>query len=345
MYGQYNSYRNDLNVTVSQSLAFPTVYMNLAELAKANMQSSELNRDVVKNELIYNVKQTWYQLLFFADRQRLLENQDSIYAEYYRAASVRYKMGESNYLEQITAETQLFEIRNRMFQNKADIDITLQRMAVLINSRSELVLLDSVLVKRPLVLTRDSTAVSDNPALAYMKQKISVHEKQKKVERSRLLPDWNVGYFNQSLSGYQENDQRVSNYYGSSNRFQGVMVGVSIPLWARAQAARIKAADFGVKIAETQYDVLQRNIEGQYQQLVQEYFKYSNSLTYYEKNLLPQADLILTNAQKAYRSGEINYVEYMSSLNKALTARTDYLNLLNQYNQSVINIEFIIGNN
>jgi len=215
----------------------------------------------------------------------------------------------------------------------------------LINNRSELVFKDTLLSRRPLVLTDDSAALSNNPALAFMKQKITLNEKQKKVERSRLMPDLNVGYFNQSLRGYQDNDQRVSNYYTGSNRFQGVMLGVSIPLWARAQTARIKAADFGVKIAETQYNLMQRNIDGQYQQLVQEYYKYNNSLTYYEKNVLPQADLILTNAHKAYRSGEINYIEYMSSLNKALTTRTDYLNLLNQYNQSVINIEFIIGTN
>ncbi|MDB5274509.1 MAG: cation efflux protein [Chitinophagaceae bacterium] len=345
MYGQYNSYRNDLNITVSQSIAFPSVYMNLSELARANSQSSELKKDVVQNELVYNVKQTWHQLLFFAARQRLLENQDSIYTEYLRAASIKYRSGESNYLEKITAETQLYEIKNQLFQNKADIDIMLQRMAVLMNTKSALVLQDSVLAKRPLVFTNDSVAVSSNPALSFMKQQIYVNQKQKQVERSRLMPDFNFGYFNQSLRGYQDNDNGIQQYYNASTRFQGVMVGISIPLWARAQAARIKAADFGVKIAETQYDLMQRNINGQYQQLLQVYFKYNTSLSYYEKNVLPQAALILTNAQKAYKAGDINYVEYMTSLNKALTTRTDYLNLLNQYNQSVINIEFIIGNN
>jgi cobalt-zinc-cadmium resistance protein CzcA len=90
---------------------------------------------------------------------------------------------------------------------------------------------------------------------------------------------------------------------------------------------------------------MQRNLNGQYNQLLQEYLKYNNSLAYYEKNVLPQADLILSNAYKTYVAGEINYVEYMTAINTALTMRSDYLNLLNQYNQSVINIEFIIGNN
>ncbi|MBC7487892.1 MAG: TolC family protein, partial [Cytophagaceae bacterium] len=214
------------------------------------------------------------------------------------------------------------------------------------NSKEQLTFSDSLLTKRSLSLsTKDSASFASNPALAYMKQKIAVTESQKSLERSRLMPDFNLGYFNQSLRGYQDNDDQVSQYSTALNRFQGVMVGVSIPLWARAQAARVKAADYGVKAAEADYELMQRNLYGQYNQLLQEYLKYNNSLMYYEKNVLPQAGIILSNAYKTYVAGEINYVEYMTAINTALNMRSDYLNLLYQYNQSVIDIEFIIGNN
>jgi heavy metal efflux system protein len=181
--------------------------------------------------------------------------------------------------------------------------------------------------------------------LLFMKQQIEVNERQKNLERSRLMPDFNLGYFNQSLTGYQDDDNQVAQYYNSSHRFQGIMVGVAIPLWARAQASRIKAADYNTKAAAADYALMQYNLNGQYHQLWQEYLKYNNSLMYYEKNVLPQTDLILSNAYKMYVAGEINYVEYMTAIDNVLTLRMDYLNLLNQYNQSVINIEFIIGNN
>ncbi|MDB5255458.1 MAG: cation efflux protein [Chitinophagaceae bacterium] len=346
MYGQYNSYRNDLNVTVSQNISFPTVYMNLSDLAKANLASSEIRKDIVQNELIYNVKQTWYQLLLLAHQKKFLEDQDSIYERYSKAAATRYRTGDINILEKITIETQLAEIKNKLFQNQADLGIALNRMATLLNSKEKLTFTDSLLTKRPLNLsTEDSASFASNPALAFMKQKIAVTESQKNLERSKLMPDFNLGYFNQSLRGYQDNDDQVTQYYNSSNRFQGVMVGVSIPLWARAQAARVKAADYTIKAAEADYELLQRNLYGQYNQLLQEYMKYNNSLMYYEKNVLPQADIILSNAYKTYVAGEINYVEYMTAINTALNMRSDYLNLLDQYNQSVINIEFIIGNN
>ena len=41
-YGQFNSYTNDNSFTVSQSFAFPSVYINRYKLANANIKSSEL---------------------------------------------------------------------------------------------------------------------------------------------------------------------------------------------------------------------------------------------------------------------------------------------------------------
>ncbi|MBC7485769.1 MAG: CusA/CzcA family heavy metal efflux RND transporter, partial [Cytophagaceae bacterium] len=179
MYGQYNSYRNDLNVTVSQNVSFPTVYLNLSDLAKANLASSEIRKDVVQNELVYNVKQTWYHLLFLAHKEKFLEDQDSIYERYSKAAAARYRTGEINILEKITIESQLAEIKNKLFQNNADLDIALNRMATLLNSKEQLTFSDSLLTKRSLSLsTKDSASFASNPALAYMKQKIAVTESQ-----------------------------------------------------------------------------------------------------------------------------------------------------------------------
>ena len=41
-YGQFNSYTNDNSIAISQSFAFPSVYVNRYKLANANIKSSEL---------------------------------------------------------------------------------------------------------------------------------------------------------------------------------------------------------------------------------------------------------------------------------------------------------------
>ena len=167
---------------------------------------------------------------------------------------------------------------------------------------------------------------------------------QKKVESAKSLPDLTIGYFNQTLIGVQ-NINGQEKYFGSGNRFHGIQVGISIPLWYTPFASRIKAAEFNKKAVESNYNQFQINLQGQFQQAVQEYLKNRNSLGYYKTSALPNSDLILRQVQIGFQKGEIGYSEYLLGLKNALVIRENYLQALNQYNQSITTLEFLLGNN
>ena len=84
-------------------------------------------------------------------------------------------------------------------------------------------------------------------------------------------------------------------------------------------------------------------IQGQLNTIAQEFQKYQSTVDYYEKSALPQAELIIQNANKAYKAGEIGYFEYLQSLNSGIKIKTDYLDYLMLYNQYIISIELITG--
>ena len=76
-YGQFNSYSKDNSVTISQSLAFPTVYINQSKLADANVKSSEWQLKASQLEIATQVKQVYWQLAYLYSKQKLLMYQDS----------------------------------------------------------------------------------------------------------------------------------------------------------------------------------------------------------------------------------------------------------------------------
>jgi len=82
---------------------------------------------------------------------------------------------------------------------------------------------------------------------------------------------------------------------------------------------------------------------GNYNSLLGEYAKYNNSLNYYEKQAVPEADLIIDQASKSYKAGAIDYLDYIQSLSRALSIKQNYLDALNNYNQTIVSIEFITG--
>ena len=342
MYGQYNSYYKDNNLTVTQSIPFPTTMARQAQYYNATTKSAEYNLAMTQNDLDLKVKTAYYNLQLTKSRKLLLMRLDTLYSTFLKAAELRLKTGESNVLEKATAQSQLFEIRTQITQNDADILIYQTQLQTLLNSEELITTTESEIVKRRLNLTIDSGSINYNPALQYFKQQIQVAHASKDLERSRLMPDLTVGYFNQSLYGTPNYDN-TSQVARSNTRFQGVMVGVAFPLWAKPQLSRIRANEAYTNAAQANYQAYEKNLHGEFENAFQQFMKYQNSMEYYEANALPTAEVIKQNAVKNYQYGNIGYIEFSQGVNRAITIEQGYLDILNQYNQSIIYIEYLIG--
>jgi heavy metal efflux system protein len=341
-YGYLNSINKDNSLTVSQSFAFPTVYANMHKLAKANIKTSEIELSVRKNEIINQVKSTWWQLSYFYSKLRLLQYQDSIYTGFLKAASMRADLGETNKLEKVSAESESLEVKNLIKQVKADIEIGYNKLHTLINDYQPFIITDTILVRYGAFFRADSQNVSSNPVLAHYQQQVEVARIESKVEGAKLMPDLKVGYLTQSIIGSQDIDG-VPYYFSSSDRFTGFQAGISIPVWFVPNNARIKASKIKQQIMQTDADYFRTALSGEFSALMKEFIKYKNSLEYYEQSAMPQADMIITQATKSYKIGSIDYFNYLQSLARALQVKTNYIETLNQYNQAVITIEFISG--
>ena len=344
-HGQYNSvFDNDNQFNVSQSIAFPTVYANQSKFANAKVESSEWREAMTRNELVQQVKSTWYRLLMEKNKRKLLIEQDSIYRSFSRAANLRYETGETNLLEKATAESQVAEIKVMMEQNKADIEIYQTALKTLLNTDELIDLAADSLIERDVAGLIGDANVDSNPTLAWFRQQIEVAEREKSVEKSKLMPDLMIGYFNQSLIGPNQDINGNPVNYTSSDRFTGFQVGIAIPIFgAKSQAASIKTIELKKQESEALVQSVNNELEGRLQALLQQYYKFQNSLSYYRSTALPQASLILKQAQAGFQSGDIGYVEYTQGLSRSLDVRFNYLDILNQYNQTIIQIEFISG--
>lgn len=339
-YGQSNSYRKDNGITVSQSFAFPTVYANQHKLAKANIKSSEIEFVISKNEIIKNVKSIWWEMAFFYSKLRLLQYQDSLFTGFVNAATRKAQTGETNMLEKLSAESQSLEIKNQVEQTKSEILILNMRLQILLNANQKVIASDTILVKlNPPVF---DSLTSENPLLALVSKKVDITYRESRIENSKILPEFTIGYFSKSIIGTQDVNGTVQNF-GSGDRFTGIQAGISIPLWFYPQTSRIKAAKINHLIAKTNELSYKASLDGEYKSLLQDFNKFKSSIDYYEKLALPQANMIISQTTKSYKAGELDYLEFIQNLSRALQIKSNYLETLNQYNQSIISLEFIIG--
>jgi len=338
--GQYNSFESDFSFSIGQSFEFPTVYSNQKKLAGERTKGSRQLLAVTENELKRNIRQAWYQLAYLEAKQELLIYQDSIYARFVRTATLRYETQETSYLEKVSAETGAMEIQNKLRLLRADMAIQQKQLQVLVNDTTELSFHPVGLQERKFAVPLNGPSLIGNPLLGLTRQQVVIANAERAVQSSKMLPDLFIGYFNQSLIGTPNVDGSIA---GASNRFDGLEFGISLPLFYGSYKAKVKSAELNREMAQTRADYYYTGLRGQYSQGLEEVMKFQSSLSYYKEKAIPQADLVIGNAQKSFENGAIDYVEYFQSLNQALDIKFNYLIAINGFNQALINLEYFIG--
>ena len=341
-YGQFNSYSKDNSFILSQSFAFPTVYMNQGKLANASVKSSEWQLKSSQLEIATQVKQVYWQLAYLHSKQKLFAYQDSLFSGFFRAAELRAKIGETNQLEMITARSQSMEVKNQLNQVTSDLVIFKQKLQTLLNTDSPVSPEDTVLHRADFSLVAENSALLANPSVGYMQQQVDVSGYEKKLEQSRLMPDFSIGYFSQTMQGIQEING-IPRTFSTGDRFSGIQAGIEIPLWFVPHRSRVKAASLKEQVALTDAEYYSKSLMGSYRSLFGEYTKFRNSVDYYEKQAVPEANIIIDQTTRSYKAGAMDYLDYIINLGRALIIRQNYLEALNNYNQTIVNIEFITG--
>lgn len=341
--GQINSALTDNNLQITQAIPFPTVFTSQSKLGNLRVQSSHYRKASSENELVFEVKQAYLMLLYLQSQRNLLNRQDSLLTKLIEHTSLRYKTGEATFLQKTAIETRYHEIQNRIGQNQADQSTQANQLRILIGEAQEVKAQPMALQPLTTTLTNDSLEITNNPQLEYRHALTRIALQEKRVEANKALPDLTIGYFNQNLTGFQQQQDGTNVYYSPAHRFTGFMVGISLPIWFLPNNARIKSTSLRAASSRLSTDYYEKQLHGEWQKAIQQFHKQSHSLDYYKQSALPNAQLILRHSQLAFDAGEIGQADYQINLQQVLSIEEGYLQTLLQYNITIITLEFLSG--
>ena len=341
--GNINSQEQDNSFGVTQRLAFPTVYGSQRRLAQARVEGSQLLEAVRRYELVRSVRTAYVRVVYFKAKEELLQQQDSIFSELETASALRYRSGETNRLESVTSLAQALEIRNLIQQNEADLNMARQQLQTLLNTSDPVTTVEERLTRRTLDFSSlDSAALVKNPTLLYLSQQIEIGRQQTELEKQKKLPEFLLGYTNQSFRGVQiaTGNQEI---FTLGDRFSVFHFGLSIPLLPGGYRPQAQAAKIAEQVAGIRLEYERTLLSGELLVLAQEYRKNLSAVEYYENTALPQAELITTQARLGFRSGETSYTQFLQSMTVASRIKSGYLDKLYAHNLTVEAIETLAG--
>ncbi|MBT9395280.1 TolC family protein [Hymenobacter sp. NST-14] len=328
--GQISGPLRDQSFNIVQQTALPGLYSAQRRLLEGQVGSAEQRVRQQRRDLTRTIRSTYYELLLSYRRVALLRRQDSLYQRAARAARIRYQTGATNRLEQVSAQARQLELQNRLALARTDQEVLRQQLSVLLNQPRP-ARIDTTAAAVVALAPADTAGLTaaTNPLLGLLEQEVEVSKRQTRVEELRRLPDLRLGYFTQTI-----NQERV---------FHVVQAGVAVPLLGGVQKSRIEAARLGEQAAETQLHYAATQLGGQLANLRRQLSRARASLTYYEQTALPQARLILDTAEKSFRAGDIDYVEYVVNTEPAWQIRAAHLDQVQRYNDLALQLLSLAG--
>ena len=337
-YGKVNSINNDTRIGISQTINFPSVYSNQRKVFEANFLASKAHTKLTEQDIRAGVRQAYFDYVNLAKRRELLMYADSIYRLFESKSNLRFEKGSANILEKTAAESRRQQITNQLNMINSDLMISAKQFNLLIQDTKEYIPVTLNPKLENMLVTLDSSlSVEQLPLAELARHQQDAAQFRWQTEKSRMLPDFTLGYSNQSLIGSQQVGGQDT-YFDGNKRFNYISAGVGIPLFFKAQSARISAAKLDWERNRKQTGLVELQLKTELTNAVSQVRKYQQSLQYYEEQGLKNADLIISVSDEQFQGGDIDFLQWVIVVDQAVNIKNEYLNALNSYNMAVIQL-------
>jgi outer membrane protein TolC len=305
---------NKTTISITQEFDFPTAYIYRSRLAKGSANSYQHEYSIKRAEVLQNASRIYADIVYYnalvAELQRQYKSAEIIAHSLER----KFEVGEQNIIPSTQAKLVMQELSSRLEQIKME-RLALRDELTALNGGIPIEVTDSTMLLPELPESFEAwydKTEQLNPELAYLNNEIENSRLRLSLTKSESLPTFTLGYASEKVVG---------------ERFQGVVAGLSIPLWEKSNTIKhAKANQRYVQLAKDEYTFTYR------QQAQRLYNKATslNKLILELEQTIKQYD-ITSKLKLALEKGEISVVEYYSELNSYNAIRERLLEVQHEY--------------
>lgn len=320
-FGQLNgTERNDREISITQSVGSLLTPFYKNALARRQIETGGHCKELVRREVVAEVKRAWSCYLYTQELCRLYADQNTLATELSRTSQLCYEQGDITRLELSMTATMASEMRNKLFQAEEEHKVAAARLQWACYSDLPLAPADSTLMQFAL-----TPEISAELQRSYYESQVREAEARVKVEKSRFFPELSLGYQRQNILP----DKGLNAY----------VVGASFPIFFNTRRSRIRQAQADARIARNDAEMNLRTVTNRITELEATLRRYDQSLRYYVESALPEAETLIRAAKLQFANNETGIAEYIMSLNTALEIRRGYIETLNEYNIAALEYE------
>jgi cobalt-zinc-cadmium resistance protein CzcA len=324
-YGQINSPVNDRYIEINQH--FGSLLHHVSQFRTANKicELSIIENEIISKEITAKVKSAYYFWIYLHNRLEILNDQKNLYSDLTRIAELHYKLGATNLLEKTMAAARQAQVEIEYNTLQDDLIVAQNKLKQLIIIEEEIIPSDFELQLYMISKPSPESDYKGNLLISPFIKNFEISQAKLGMEKSLFFPEIFAGYFYQDI--------------GAFKGLNGWKIGLAFPFWYLPGNAAIKKAkierDIALNTLENQKFIIDKEIEN----LLFNLNKYFKQIEFFKRHALVQADELISTAGIQFEKEEIDYFEYIQGISTGLNLKMDYLETINNYNQTAIQLE------
>lgn len=307
-------------LVASQAFDFPTLYAQRGKLNQERFRTFDAQQSALRQQILLQTELACMDLIYLNRLQALLDERLHNAEELSRFYDTQLEKGATNIIEVNKIELELLNARNETRQNEAARKAKLEELKAL-NGGVAIEFTDSLyrsVLEYPVSFEAfQLEALGELPEVNELVWSEAAAERQIAVAKNQWLPNLTVGYRMNPSSG--------------GERFNGFIVGVSIPLFSNRN--KVKQAKAEHYAANQRLSGVMKTQTAALHQLWTKAGELKKSVDEYATVLEQQNSIALLN--KAIQAGQLSMVEYFVNVTTFYQSMQNYLQLQNDYQKTL----------
>lgn len=321
-------------IGVLQSMRFPTVYIKQNQLLSEQISVSQINEKATRNSILLQAKSLYLNHQYATTVLNFYLKMDSIYSRIKESTDREFLTGTIDYLEKTLSDSKQSEIKNKLTQAKLDLQITTIQLQTFMGFSEDFISLPMTkyrLVETSLISKLDSATIQKIPSIQFYKAQEKISLKTLELERNKALPGLTFGFLNQANK--------------NTSTTMRLQFGITLPIWFWQYKGAIQASKTSVEIAKQNSTNQERMLAMEIDQSVGNSLKFLEAINYFETIGLKQSNEIISVSKRFFEAGKnFNYTNYLRTVSDAYSIELQYIETIKNYNQSILNINYLKGN-
>lgn len=335
-YGYYTApdvMKGRQEIILQQGIPFPGKLGLRGEIASREAAMTERMTDAMVLDVDFEVKMAFYQYVGLTEVARVLENEADLLRRMRDVAKVRYGSGTAEQQDVLKVELTLSRLADETTVNQREIAATRARLNALIG-RDATAPLPNPVWNPPDASVLDRAALADSalirrPEIAGAREEIAMADASRRLAKREYIPDFMLGVdyeFGAEAEGWWE-----------------WMAGINLPIWIGKRRAMVREAEAMQKSAEYRMREETLRTLSEVEGATARARAARERLERFENAILPQAEAAFASSEASYRTGRVDFLDYLDSERMLLEMRRDYAMVRADFGMQLAALERALG--